>query len=77
MNKQRRKWLEDIIGKLEEQKDELCNLQQEEQEAYDNMPENLQESERGQAAGECASDLETEYDTLEDVITNLQEILER
>ena len=77
MNKQRRKWLEDIIGKLEEQKDELYNLQQEEQEAYDNMPENLQESERGQAVGECASDLETEYDTLEDVIQNLQEILDR
>lgn len=77
MNKQRRKWLEDIIGKLEEQKDELYNLQQEEQEAYDNMPENLQESERGQATCEYASDLETEYDSLEDVIQNLQEILER
>lgn len=58
-------------------KDELYNLQQEEQEAFDNMPESLQESERGQAVGECASDLESEYDTLEDVINNLQEILER
>lgn len=77
MNKQRRKWLEDIIGKLEEQKDELYNLLQEEQEAYDNMPENLQESERGQAAYEYVSDLEDEYNSLEDVIQNLQEILDR
>lgn len=77
MNKTRRKWLEDIIGKLEEQKDELSSLQEEEQEAYDNMPESLQESERGQAACECADDLESECSSLEDVIQNLQEILER
>lgn len=77
MNKARRKWLEDIIGKLEEQKDELYQLYEEEQEAYDNMPESLQESERGQIASEFVDSLETEYGSLEDVITNLQEILER
>lgn len=77
MNKQRRKWLEDIIGKLEDQSEELYNLQQEEQEAYDNMPESLQDSDRGQAAYEYASDLEDEHNSLEDVILNLQEILER
>lgn len=77
MNKARRKWLEDIIGKLEEQKDELYQLYEEEQEAYDNMPESLQESERGQIAPEFVDSLETEHGSLEDVITNLQEILER
>ena len=77
MNKARRKWLENIIGKLEEQKDELYQLYEEEQEAYDNMPESLQESERGQIASEFVDSLETEHDSLEDVITNLQEILER
>ena len=77
MDKARRKWLEDIIGKLEEQKDELYQLYEEEQEAYDNMPESLQESERGQIASEFVDSLETEHDSLEDVITNLQEILER
>ena len=41
------------------------------------MPESLQESERGQAAYEYASDLESEHDSLEDVIQNLQEILDR
>lgn len=60
MNKARRKWLEDIIGKLEEQKDELYQLYEEEQAAY-----------------EYASDLESEHDSLEDVIQNLQEILDR
>lgn len=77
MNKQRRKWLEDIIGKLEEQKDELYNLQQEEQEAYDNMPESLQESDRGQEIYETSTCLEDEFDSLENVIQNLQEILDR
>lgn len=77
MNKARRKWLEDIIGKLEEQKDELYQLYEEEQEAYDNMPESLQESERGQIASEFVDSLETEHESLEDVIFNLQEILER
>ena len=77
MNKARWKWLEDIIGKLEEQKDELYQLYEEEQEAYDNMPESLQESERGQIASEFVDSLETEHDNLEDLITNLQEILER
>ena len=77
MNKQRRKWLEDIIGKLDEQKRELDSLIEEEQEAYDNMPESLQDSERGQAMYECVSDLESERDSLEDVAQNLQEILER
>lgn len=77
MNKARRKWLEDIIGKLEEQKDELDSLINEEQEAYDNMPESLQDGERGTAMYDSISDLESERDSLEDVMQNLQEILER
>ena len=75
MNKERRKWLEDIIGKLEDQREDLYYLHKEEQEAYDNMPESIKESRRGQTASECVDSLETEYDRLDDVITNLQEIL--
>ena len=48
MNKTRRKWLEKTIATLEDQKLELESICEEEQEAYDNMPESLQESEKGQ-----------------------------
>lgn len=77
MNKQRRKDLEGIIENLEEQKSKLEDLQQEEQDAFENLPESLQDSERGQAMQECAEDLETEMYGLEDIVQNLQEILER
>lgn len=77
MNKARRKWLGEIIDKLEEQKMELDSLIEEEQEAYDNMPESLQDGERGQAMSDIISDLETERDSIEDVMQNLLEISER
>ncbi len=77
MNKSRRERLESIIEKLENQNDELCQLYEEEQEAYDNMPESLQDSERGQEIQEFASGLEMEQGSLENVIQNLQEILDR
>lgn len=55
MNKIRRKALEAIITRLEELetlrsaiREELEEIMDEEQEALDNMPESLQDSERGQ-----------------------------
>ena len=77
MNKARRKWLQKVIDALEEQKSEIDSIYDEEQEAYDNMPEGLQESERGQAVGENVDGLESASSELEDIISNLQEILER
>lgn len=77
MNKARRKWLEETINKLEEQKTELESIGEEEQEAYDNMPESLQDSEKGQTMYENIDTLEAAASDLDDIITNLQEILER
>lgn len=42
MNKARRAIVEKIIGQLEE-------VQEEEQEAYDNLPENFQDGEKGES----------------------------
>ena len=50
MNKARRKALDEVISKIEEAKELLENLQAEEEEYRDNMPENLQGSERYEAA---------------------------
>lgn len=69
MNKVRRELLRDAQERLESVKDFIEAILEDEQEAYDNMPENLQYSERGEKAEECIS-------ALEDAISNLEETLE-
>ena len=73
MNKERRKRLASVTSKLEEAKEAVEALCEEEQDAYDNLPESLQDSERGEqmsdcidALGEAAGDLEGIIDTLND-----------
>lgn len=75
MNKQRRKWLESVINKLEEQRDELANIQEEEQECYDNLPEGIQESDRGVQIQENADELDSASSDIDDIIERLYEII--
>ena len=77
MNKARRKMLEGIINNLELQKESLESVCEEEQEAYDNLPEGIQYSERGEAMSDNVNDMESVASDLEDIITTLQEVLER
>ena len=77
MNKARRKMLQDIIDELDAQREQIEAVQMEEQDAYDNLPESIQYSERGETMSENASDLEQATSDLEDVISTLQEVLER
>lgn len=72
MNKRRRAAIEDIRTRLEGLKEELEFLQEEEQEAFDNLPESLQGGERGQQMddyisklGDAASDMENAIDNLD------------
>ena len=58
MNKQQRKRLNELIEQVEGIVTELDEMAQEEQEKYDNMPEGLQESERGEALQDAADNLE-------------------
>ena len=56
MNKKRRKRIRDIIAQLEMDKDmtsELEDVLWEEEEAFDNMPENLQYGMRGEESQEA------------------------
>ena len=48
MNKIRRKALADIVDALETLRESLETVRDEEETAFDNMPESLQESERGE-----------------------------
>ena len=58
MNNTRRKSIQHVIDRLEELRQEIETLQEEEQSALDNLPESLQESERGQAMAEAVDNLE-------------------
>lgn len=69
MNKERRTRISGVINNLETCKEDLENVRDSEQEALDNMPESLQESERGQT-------METNIEIFEDVINSLDEMIE-
>ena len=84
MNKERRKRLERLIAQLdiireeiEEVRDEIFYIQEEEQESYDNMPESIQESDKGCTMQENIDELEEAYQIdLEDSIYEMQEYLQ-
>ena len=77
MNNQRRKCLQNIVDALETQKQEIESLTEEEQEAFDNMPEGIQYSKRGETMGENISELEDAASNLDDVINQILEIIEK
>nr|UWG24401.1 MAG: hypothetical protein [Bacteriophage sp.]UWI12625.1 MAG: hypothetical protein [Bacteriophage sp.] len=73
MNKERRDRLSDVIASLEEAKDLLEDVKNDEQDAFDNMPVGLQCSERG-------SKMEDYIELMEDAgdqIDNVCEFIEK
>lgn len=73
MNKQRRKQINQLIKKANELSKEIEQVLQEEQNYYDYMPENLQNSERAQNSEAAISNLEEAQINIEDCISNLEE----
>ena len=76
MNKIRRKELESIISVLESQRERIDLVAEEEQEARDNMPENLEGSERVEKMEDCISTLEEASSDIQDIIDKISEIIE-
>ena len=76
MNKTRRKKLEWILSDLETVRDEIENVKEDEQEAFDNLPESIQYSEKGEQMEMNVSDLEELYESIDTAIYNLNELLE-
>lgn len=84
MNRIRRKSLKAILGQMDELstvletvKEALQDVLNEEQEAYDNLPEGLQEADRGQQMQEYIETLEGVVDSLEELdIEDLYETVE-
>ena len=76
MNKIRRKTLRDILEQLEELKDSLEEVQSEEEAYRDNMPENLQGSERYETADAACDNLSDAVSSLEDAISSIESAIE-
>lgn len=72
MNAARRKKIAKVIDLLEDAKILLEEIQEEEQNAFDNMPENLQESERGTQMEENIYNLEEGASNIADVIDSIE-----
>ena len=73
MNRDRRRSISTIIKQLTELKEELESIKDEENESFENIPENLQNSERYEAAAEANENLSEGFDSLEACIYCLQE----
>lgn len=76
MNAVRRKSISKIWDKLEELKIDLEALADEEREAFENLPEGIQYSERGEAMEEAADNLQEQADALQDILDALSEVTE-
>lgn len=76
LNKERREKLRSIAEKIEALRGEVEELRDEEQGAYDNMPESLQDAARGesmQAAIELLDDAVNDMQTVCDALQGAQE----
>ena len=76
MNKIRRKALRKALELIDEAKSIIEACRDEEQEAFDNLPEGLQESERGEAMAECIYQMEDAMDSAESISDALTKIVE-
>ena len=73
MNKDRRKQIDDVINGLQELQGTVESIMNDEEEYRDNIPENLQGSERYEKAEEACDYLQEAYDGIDDVISSLEE----
>lgn len=76
MNEARRKKVAAIMETLVGVRVEIEEIQSEEQDAFDAMPEGLQESERGQKAEAAAEALAEALGNIEDAMNGLETAVE-
>ena len=67
MNKSRRKQIQEALSLIEKAYDLLTDAKDEEEEAFDNLPESLQESERGMTMQDNVDNLDTAVTSLEEI----------
>lgn len=75
MNDNRRKRIQALQDQLEEIHTCLTEIQEEEQGAFDNLPEGFQMSERGEKMEQSASDLEEAANSVEEAKDTLDTVI--
>ena len=73
MNKDRRKAIAESIERIQSEIENLRALAEEEQEYADNMPENMQGSEKHDMAEELANNMQSYIDEIETAIQSIEE----
>lgn len=76
MNKVRRKDLMKALELLAQAKEIIESVCDEESEAYENLPESLQSSERGEQMDEYIGTMKDVMDTIDEMTESLEEITE-
>ncbi len=66
MNNKRRKKLKQAISLLDSVYEIIFQVAEEEQDCFDNLPENLQESDRGEKMEEAISELENAAEKIDE-----------
>lgn len=74
MNKERRKRIADAISAISKIESLIQNILDDEQEAYENMPEGVKISENGMVSEEAQDNLDSAIEALEEAISCLEEI---
>lgn len=74
MNKVRREKIAKVINVIGSARDSLEDILNEEQEYYDNIPENLLGGERAETSEEAIEIMESMFESLNEVIDELEEI---
>lgn len=75
MNKQRRAEIKDIIETLESAKEDIEMVAEDERYSFENLPEGLQCSERGEVMEENADNLEEASSNIDDIIELLEGVI--
>lgn len=73
MNNNRRKEIRNVIEQLEGLQCQIENIRDDEQDYIDNIPENLQESERHETAKTAVENLDLAIESFGELISNLSE----
>ena len=76
MNAQRRKAISKLIEQIEGIQSDIEMYKDEEEECYYNLPDSIQESERGEAMQDAISQLDDAYNSLDDVISYLEDAIQ-
>ena len=77
MNKARRNTIEIVAVSIENAISELEMCRDEEQNYYDNMPDSLMYSSKGEAADDCISNLDYAISSLEDALNSVNSSIEQ